>query len=131
MNLVREHINFTRGLDPKRAMGIGDKPTRINNAIKEILENDDGEKIDYIEIKTTHKVVSKMIIYFLPKRLKLGEKQINRSTYAASLVINAGISEFFDMNNVEHAYHAVYDIVFEIKPECIEYFTAQKYFINK
>lgn len=34
MELVREHINFKRGLDPKKAMGIGENPEKWFNNLK-------------------------------------------------------------------------------------------------
>ena len=50
MNLVREHIDFKRGIDPKDAMGIGQK-VRIKNWLdKYFIETSEATRRSYYEI---------------------------------------------------------------------------------
>jgi len=48
MNLVREHINFERGIDPKQAMGIGQLPEMIKE-----MEKDNW---DFWEAEPNHQI---------------------------------------------------------------------------
>ena len=55
MQLVREHINFERGLDPKKAMGIG-REQYIKQQVKDLKGTVSQDKIDeVIELMCTHK----------------------------------------------------------------------------
>lgn len=87
MNLVREHINFERGLDPKKAMGIGyDK--YILNKIEELIKktpqkggpgitffpedqyyNDDNNELNYSKVLQTLAAYGELeIIKYLLKK---------------------------------------------------------------
>ncbi|MFA5153852.1 MAG: hypothetical protein WC554_14975 [Clostridia bacterium] len=113
MKLVPEHINeFERGLDPKSAMQIGDKTTRINHAIEKIKED---KNVTAVYIETSYKIPVRMKICFIHEHMRY------RSDYAKKLVGNTGILYFFE-DEIKTEYHKIQNIIFKIKPEFKEYF---------
>jgi hypothetical protein len=126
MQLVRESINFTRGMDPKIAMGIG-KIKLIENAFKNIAKEDAkhyyvGGSTSPGNIMAFHVTPTRFIIKFYSNELTdpITHKKINRKNYAIDLVMKAGIGEcFFD---VDYDYKERQWIVFKMNLEDRKYF---------
>jgi hypothetical protein len=118
MQIVRESINFTRGLDPKSSMGTG----IFGNAVERLFKEDKKLEHYYCQGGTPGNIFAleisptRFIIKFYNNKFidPITEKKIVKIKYANQLIETIGLKDIFLWSDYNPRN---YWAIFKIKPE--------------